>query len=56
MEYHPSMCGEAQCKAAHAALIGAGYRLSKPGGQVIYHLPGLENVISRLEEPIEALS
>jgi FkbM family methyltransferase len=52
MEYHPSICGEARCEVTHSALTDAGYCLSKPGGQFVYHLPGLEGGLSGLEEEI----
>ena len=54
-EYHPSMCGEARCRATHAALIGAGYRLSERGGQTIYHLPGLGEA-GRDQDPAAAFA
>jgi FkbM family methyltransferase len=49
MEYHRSICGAARCESTHSTLVGAGYRLSKPGGQFIYHLPGLEDDLKGLE-------
>jgi len=53
MEYHPAICGEARCASIHSALTEAGYCLRTIGGQTIYHLPGLEGDLRRLEEPLE---
>lgn len=52
MEYHPSICGAARCKATHSALTDAGYCVSKPGGQSIYHLPGFESELKGIGDVI----
>lgn len=43
MDYHPTICGAARCKATHAILSDAGYCLSQTDGLLVYHFPGFEN-------------
>jgi FkbM family methyltransferase len=48
MEYHPTICGVAQCARSHEALQCSGYILTKVRGQHIYHLSGLDKTLQPL--------
>lgn len=56
MEYHPSICGVARCRATHQAICEAGYCFRTVNGECVYHLPGHEDELSGLDETPDAYS
>jgi hypothetical protein len=56
MEYHPSICGVARCRATHSALCEAGYHFRIVNGECVYHLPDHEEELGRLGETSDAYS
>ena len=51
IDYHTHIAGLESCDRAHAALAGAGYRLTKYYGLCIYVKPGEEKEMEVLATP-----
>jgi FkbM family methyltransferase len=48
LEYHPWICGSANCDLIHKRLLSYGYSASRVDGNLIYYRPGLERELGSI--------